>query len=222
MIIGAVLIIAAGLLVGLGGPVLLRRLPEPVDTGDEIKISYAALARPAFAAITGLLTAAGTALAVITQPVAFWACWWVFGVFAVLLAAIDARTTWLPSPVIYAGWLAMLPAAVLAVLLDSDHRLQTAVTVVAGALIAGVGYFLLWLITRGRGIAFGDVRLMPLVGAVAGTMGWSGIYWSVLLGSVVGAVIGVVRLARRRHGPIPYAPALVAGPYAAAALLALL
>lgn len=222
MIIGAVLIIAAGLLVGLGGPVLLRRLPEPVDTGDEIKISYAALARPAFAAITGLLTAAGTALAVITQPVAFWACWWVFGVFAVLLAGIDARTTWLPSPVIYAGWLAMLPAAVLAVLLDSDHRLQTAVTVVAGALIAGVGYFLLWLITRGRGIAFGDVRLMPLVGAVAGTMGWSGIYWSVLLGSVVGAVIGVVRLARRRHGPFPYAPALVAGPYAAAALLALL
>jgi leader peptidase (prepilin peptidase)/N-methyltransferase len=88
--------------------------------------------------------------------------------------------------------------------------------------IAGGGYLLLWLVTRARAIAFGDVRLMPLIGAVAGTMGWSGLYWSVLLGSVVGAAVGVVRLIIGRRGPFPYGPALVSGPYAAALLISVL
>jgi leader peptidase (prepilin peptidase)/N-methyltransferase len=223
MVIGGLMIMAAGLLVGIGGPVLLRRLPEPADLNvDQTKIKYAELGSGRFAMITGALAVAGTALAVLTQPAAYWTCWLVYGVVAVLLAGIDARTTWLPSPLIYAGWIGLALAAAFGVIMERDHAWSSLLPIVAGAVIAGGGYFLLWMITGGRGIAFGDVRLMPLVGSIAGTMSWSGIYWSLLLGSVVGAVIGLARLARNRRGPFPYAPALVLGPYAAAALLAVL
>lgn len=154
-----------------------------------------------------------------TRPAADWSCWLVFSTIGVLLAAVDAVTSWLPSALIYPGWLAMAAAIVITVALTDGPRPATLIMIIGSAVIAGVGYLLLWLITAGRSVAFGDVRLMPLVGAVAGTMGWPGLYWSVLLGSVIGAVIGIVRLLAHRRGPFPYAPALVAGPYATALLL---
>jgi leader peptidase (prepilin peptidase) / N-methyltransferase len=218
----------AGLLVGIVGPILLRRLPEPLlpdDADDDVradyssKISYRSLATVRFATITGLIAAAATALAVITQPSWSWPAWMVSGTVVLLLAAIDASTTWLPTRLVRLGWV-LMTLAVLAGLFTSDgRRIEMLIIVGVSALIAGGGYLLLWLITGGRAIAFGDVRLMPLIGAVAGTMGWSGLYWSLLLGSLVGAIYGTVRLVLGRRGPFPYAPALVSGPYAAAVLL---
>lgn len=230
LMIGSILVVAAGLLVGLGGSALLRRLPEPVpptDADEEsraeylAKISYRSLATRRFGVVTGVLAAVAMALAVATQPVAYWAVWLGFGTVAVLLAAIDARTTWLPGPVMRLGWI-VTAAAVAGCLAADPNRLPMAFTIGSGVLIAGGGYLLIWLISRGRSFAFGDVRLMPLVGAVAGTMGWSGLYWSLLLGSIVGAIVGIVRLAGRRPGPFPYGPALICGPYAAAFLISVL
>jgi len=227
---GAILVVVTGLLAGPGGSALLRRLPEPVppDNADEqsradyeTKISYRSLATPRFAVITGLVAAAAAALVVATRPAAYWAVWLAFGTVVVLLAAVDARTTWLPAPLMRLGWI-VTAVAVVASLAADRQRASMAITIGAGILIAGGGYLLVWCVTRGRSFAFGDVRLMPLVGAVAGTMGWSGLYWSLLLGSIVGAIIGVVRLACRRPGPFPYGPALVSGPYAAALLLSVL
>lgn len=224
------LIAATGLLVGLGGRALLHQLPEPTPPADAdeetradylTKISYRSLASVRFAVFTGVLAAAATAVAVYTQPATYWAVWLAFGTTALLLAAIDARTTWLPAPVMRLAWVVTTAAVVAGLVLDSD-RIPMAVTIGGSVLIAGVGYLLLWLVTGGRAIAFGDVRLMPLVGAAAGTMGWSGLYWSLLLGSVIGALVGVVRLVAGRRGPFPYAPALVSGPYAAALLLSVL
>jgi leader peptidase (prepilin peptidase) / N-methyltransferase len=228
MIIALALVLLCGLLVGLGGPVLLRRLPEPqppedadADTIAEYrsKISYRRLATVRFAVISAACAAAGMTVAVVSQPAAYWPCWVIISVFGVLLAGIDAATTWLPIQLTYAGWLGMITATVITLLLGPPDGVRVMITIVGGAMITGVGYFLLWRFTGGRGVAFGDVRLMPIIGAVGGTMGWSGIYWTVLLGSVVGAVIGLARLLLRRRGPFPYAPALVAGPYAAAVLL---
>ena len=230
LLIGPILVVAAGLLVGVGGSALSRRLAEPVPPVDadeqsraeyETKISYASLATPPFAVITGLLAAAAMALVVATRPAAYWAVWLAFGTVALLLAAIDARTTWLPAALMRLGWI-VTAVTVLGSLAADQHRGSMAITIGAGILISGGGYLLIWLISRGRSFAFGDVRLMPLVGAVAGTMGWSGLYWSLLLGSIIGAIIGVVRLASRRPGPFPYGPALISGPYAAALLLSVL
>ncbi len=229
-VVAVVVVVAAGLLAGVGGRVALHRLPEPTPPpgadADLIaeyaaKPSYRSLATTPFVVITGLLAAAGTGLAVLTRPAAFWGCWLVLGAVGVLLAAVDARTTWLPTALTYTGWAAMAGALVVGLPLVPDPG-RTALTVVGCAVVAGVGYLVLWLVTAGRGMAFGDVRLMPLIGAAAGTIGWSGLYWAVLLGSVCGALVGVVRLLLRRRGPFPYAPALVSGPYLAAGLLYLL
>ncbi|QGN33329.1 A24 family peptidase [Microlunatus sp. Gsoil 973] len=230
LLVAPALVVVVGVAVGLGGPALLRRLPEPVPPADAdddtrsdylTKISYRSLATGRFGLITGLVAAALTAVAVLTQPPGYWAVWAVVGTIGVLLAAVDAITTWLPSPAMRLGWVAGA-VAVLACLAADPDRIAMAIRIGGSVLIAGGGYLLLWMITRGRAIAFGDVRLMPLIGAVAGTMGWAGLYWSLLLGSLIGAVIGVVWLTTGRRGPFPYGPALVSGPYAAAVLISVL
>jgi leader peptidase (prepilin peptidase)/N-methyltransferase len=228
--LAATMIIAAGLLVGIGGRVALLRLPEPAVPDDAdpdlraeytSKIAYRTLATPQFGVITGFLGAMAMIITVLAVPPPFWGCWFVLSTVAVLLAAVDALTTWLPRTITYAGWPAMAVAIILG-LPFSDHPVPALIAILGSAAVAGLAYLLLWLVTGGRGVAFGDVRLMPLIGAVAGTMGWSGLYWSVLFGSICGALIGAVRLILRRRGAFPYAPALVAGPYAAAILLAFL
>lgn len=249
--LGAAMIVGSGLLTGLGGRWVLPRLPEPLppDTTEPVadgdtptaahpaggdpavqaeldaKPAYRGLATARFGLISAATSAGGAAIAAVTQPVWTWPLWFVFGTVAVLLAAIDARTTWLPTVLVYAGWLAMVAALMAAVPASAAAGAAAAallVRVLGCAGVAGGSFLLLWMLTRGRGFAFGDVRLMPLVGAVAGTMSWQGLYWSVLLGSLVGAAIGVAYRVRGRGDGLPYAPALVSGPYAAAVLLAVL
>jgi leader peptidase (prepilin peptidase)/N-methyltransferase len=243
------MILCSGLLVGAGGRYLLMQLPEPrldscvtwndIDSAGadsrcadaaaaaEIatKRSYRSLASTRFSVVTAVLAAAAAAIAVATQPIACWPVWFVFATVGVFVAAIDALTTWLPSVVIYPGWLAMIAA--LAGALPASAAAGTSwvallVRVAGCAAAAGGCYLLIWVVTAGRGIAFGDVRLMPLVGAAAGAISWPALYWSLLFGSLIGAVLGAVRWVAGRRGGFGYAPALVAGPYAAAVLLAAL
>lgn len=224
-VLAAAMIIGSGLFTGAGGCYLLRRLPEPPDlSAAELaaKPSYDSLATRGFGLVSGGLSAAAAVIAVVTQPAAYWPIWFVFGTVAVLLATIDAVSTWLPSLIIHLGWPAMIAALSITALIGEPGAswLALVVRVLACSLAAGGFYLLLWIITRGRGIAFGDVRLMPLVGAAAGAISWPGLYWSLLLGSLIGAVMGVIRLLAGRREGLPYAPALVSGPYAAAVLLA--
>ena len=230
-VLAVIMIILAGVLMAVGAPVVLGRLPEPdPPPGAEdpvlaeyaTKISYRSLVGRRFIGCCVAGSVLTMIIAVGTRPSADWSCWLVFCTIGVLLAAVDAATSWLPSALIYPGWLAMAAAIVITIVLTAESRPRLLIMIIGGALIAGGGYLLLWLITAGRSIAFGDVRLMPMVGAMAGTMGWPGLYWSVLLGSVIGALIGIARLIAHRRGPFPYAPALVAGPYATALLLAIL
>ena len=65
------------------------------------------------------------------------------------------------------------------------------------------------------GFGFGDVRFAPLIGAAAAAHSLSLLLWALVLGSLVGAVQGLVRLARRRRAPFPYAPAMLTGAYLA-------
>ena len=71
------------------------------------------------------------------------------------------------------------------------------------------------LVTRG-GIGFGDVRFAPLVGAATAATSWTLLAWALVLGSLTGALVGLVRLALRRRGSFAYAPSILAGAYLAA------
>jgi leader peptidase (prepilin peptidase) / N-methyltransferase len=89
-----------------------------------------------------------------------------------------------------------------------------AVRAVAGAAIAGGLYLLVWLLSHG-GFGFGDVRFAPLLGAAAAADSWALLWWTMLLGTVAGGLVGLLRLAQGRRNAFPYAPSMLVGPYAA-------
>ena len=81
-------------------------------------------------------------------------------------------------------------------------------------------YYLLWFITSGRGMGFGDVKLAGVLGLFLAFLGWQ--TWAVGLfaGFFVGGIIGLVLMAAGRAGRKTKVPAacvvtLVAASWAA-------
>ena len=204
---------SAALVVALFTGPLLRRLPEPAEGAG--KLHYRDLATGKFVLACGvgafgLVAVAGLTLA---QPVL--PMWWVLAAPVLVLAAVDARTTWLPLRLTRLCWAAMAGAAVVSALILGDPIVL--VRAAAGAAIAGLLYLALWRASNG-GVGFGDVRFAPLLGAACAAVDWRTLWSGLVLGSLVGGLVGAVWLLRRRRGPFPYAPALMAGPYLACVL----
>ena len=210
---------AAAMLVG-GRPVLAA-LPEPApgDQGPGGKVPYVALATRTFVLICAAMSGVAVGLSWLLVPAAARPLWTVLGTVGILLAAVDARTTWLPLPLTRAAWLLMGAAGLLAggvagVGDGPGAALRTLLGAALGAAVAGGLYLVVWLVTRG-GFGFGDVRFAPLVGAATAVPTFTMLLWALFLGSLVGGVVGIIRLVQRRPGPFPYAPAMVAGAYLA-------
>jgi leader peptidase (prepilin peptidase) / N-methyltransferase len=193
------------------GPVL-RAVPEPPGVTE--KVTYRSLATPGFMALCGGLATVAAAITWHRVPLAAMPLWTVLSTVGLLLAAIDARTTWLPLRLTHIAWLLMALSVLAAMALGGGWPLLVRSGVGAG--MAGALYFVGWLFTRG-GFGFGDVRFAPLLGAAAGADSWRLLVWALFLGTAVGGIHGLVRLARSRPGPFPYAPSMLAGAYLALA-----
>ncbi|HJY44518.1 MAG TPA: prepilin peptidase [Propionibacteriaceae bacterium] len=189
---------------------LLRLLPGPVP-GDGRPI-YRDLGSTRFLLVCGGLAGIAAAVSWLSLPRYAQPMWSVLAILGVLLAAIDARTSWLPLQLTRIAWLAMALAALLAAPLGGG--VWVSVRSAAGAAIAGGLYLLVWLISRG-GFGFGDVRFAPLLGAAAAADSWTLLWWALLLGTLVGGLVGVARLALGQREAFPYAPSMLAGAYAA-------
>jgi leader peptidase (prepilin peptidase)/N-methyltransferase len=207
---GAVVVATAIAASGLLARLLVPRLPEPDDGAG--KVRYADLATPRF--VAGCALAAGVAAAIgwLTMPVALQPLWWVLATLGIVLAAVDAATTWLPLRLTRLAWAAMTAAGLIGLALGAGW--STLLRAAAGATLAGLLYLLVWRLSRG-GFGFGDVRFAPLVGAATTAHSWSLLLLGLFAGSLLGAAYGGLRLLRRRTGPFPYAPALLAGAYLA-------
>ena len=131
----------------------------------------------------------------------------------VLLAAIDARTTWLPLPLTRLAWAAMAAAGVVLALRWARAGRACSAPRPAPPWPAALP---------------GRLAGSPAAGSASATCAsprwsapprpphsWSLLVWALLLGSVLGAAYGGLRLVRRRAGPFPYAPAMLAGAYLA-------
>jgi leader peptidase (prepilin peptidase)/N-methyltransferase len=213
---GGALVASAMLAAALLASRLVPRLPEPGDGAG--KLRYADLADRRFVVgCTGLAGLAAT-LAWIVQPPATQPLWWVLGTVGLVLAAVDARTTWLPLSLTRLAWAALAGAGLVALLLGLG--LPVLLRAAAGAAVAGLLYLAVWRLSGG-GFGFGDVRFAPLVGAATAADGWTTLLLGLFAGSVLGAAYGVVRRARGRTDPFPYAPALLTGAYLGVALAAL-
>ncbi len=160
-----------------------------------------------------MLSAVAVAIPALALPRPVLPGWLVLATLGLLLAAIDARTTWLPLPLTRVAWVAMAAATGVGAVLGGWAQL---VRGLGGFLVAGAVFGAIWLITRG-GIGFGDVRFAPLVGAATAAASWTLLAWALVLGSLAGALVGLIRLAVGRRGAFAYAPSILAGAYLAAA-----
>ena len=193
---------------------VLPRLREPVT--EEGKRPYADLATARLAVAVAGLAAAGAGLAWFQLPLEQQPVWVVLSTAGVVLAAVDGSTTWIPAAATRWAWLAMAAAAPLMTLWGASWA--DVGRTVAGGLVAGGLYGLVWLLTRG-GFGFGDVRFVPLIGAAAAAVSWTFLFAALLVGSLVAVGHGVWRLLRRTGGMQPWAPSLLAGAYAALLIL---
>jgi len=209
-------VLVTGLLCAVVTAPLLRLLPEPAEPDG--KRRYRDLATPRFVLACSLCAAVAAAVSWATLPAALQPAWTVLAVGGVLLAAVDAVTTWLPLTLTRMTWVAMAVATLIGASLAGSWSML--LRAAGGAALAGAVYLLLWLLSRG-GLGFGDVRYAPLLGASAAAQSWQLLVWALLAGSLLGAAVGLARLVARRPGGFPYAPTMLGGTYLAALLVAL-
>ncbi len=151
----------------------------------------AALASALSAAVIGLVLGRSVDLLVVLPLVPV----------GVALAVIDWRTRLLPTRLIAPSY-ALTVVLVLVAWLVGDRDLQDLERTGLGWLVYGGMFFLLWFIYP-RGLGYGDVRLSGVLGLALGWVGWAelllGIWFGLLLGGVLGAVVALVT--RRRDNP---------------------
>ncbi|CAM5266354.1 prepilin peptidase [Streptomyces spiroverticillatus] len=151
------------------------------------------------------------ALAAATGPRPELAVWLLLTPFALLLAGVDLRVNRLPDV------LTLPLAAGAAVLLGAADLLPGNGGSWLGALLGGAGlggvYLLLHLVNP-DGMAFGDVKLSPALGAALGWYGFPVLFIGTFAGFLLGSLYGLGRIVvgrgtRRSH--FPFGPFMIAG-----------
>ena len=210
----------AAALVGAAGPLVLARLPEPIEPADA-KVTYAELARTP--RLAWWLAAAAALLAGLVAwrvPVELVPVWVLFVGVGTWLAYVDWRTRLLPFLLVAPAYVATLLLVGLgALLLDDWTVLGQAVT--ANAVV----FVVFWLIHQvgklfgGGAFGYGDVRLSGVVGLALGALGvaetLTGTYGGFVLGAVGGLVFSRVGWVDRRG--FAFGPYMVVGAVVGAA-----
>jgi len=166
--------------------------------GERISVMY-----PLVELATGLLFVAAFLEYGITQETVKWLF---FTCLILVLTITDLRVRLLPDLVTWPGFAAGLVLS--AFVPPTDGFAQTlswrllhqrfqpnAAGLLDGILGAAFGSFLLWglaagykLVRKREGMGMGDVKMMAMVGAFVGLRGT---FWTILLGSLLGSVIGL-------------------------------
>jgi leader peptidase (prepilin peptidase)/N-methyltransferase len=126
----------------------------------------------------------------------------------IALTFIDFDTQLLPDAI-------TLPLLWLGLLLNINNTFTSLTNAVIGAV---AGYLVLWsvywlfkLVTGKEGMGYGDFKLLAAIGA---WLGWTMLPLTILLSSLVGAVVGIALIVIAKQGrniPIPFGPYLAGG-----------
>ncbi|MEV6415976.1 A24 family peptidase [Kribbella sp. NPDC051718] len=198
------------------GPLIMRRIPEPILEDGDTKIPYAELAGQGLATKAAYwcgatAAVAGGLLGWTLGTTAGLAAWLVLAVAGAVLGYIDARTRYLPSAIIWPAYLLVGLALLIAALQtgDWDSLLRSAI---AGVVGFGV-FYLLWFVFP-RGVGFGDVRLSGLLSIALGWLGWGelvvGLYGGFFLGAVIGIALTAAKVLKRKQ-LFPFGPFMLVG-----------
>jgi len=136
--------------------------------------------------------------------------WLAIGILLIILFFADALYMILPDMVI--GMLLVLTVAYRIVLVTAGiMELADLGRAVMGMVLSVALFGGLWMITKGRGMGFGDVKLVAPLALITG---WPLVVVSIFLSFVLGAISGVIMIAlgKKRFGQtIPFGPFLILG-----------
>lgn len=103
-----------------------------------------------------------------------------------------------------------------AVLAASIYMLLNTYYLIPNLFLSGIGAFIsflfLFLVTRGRGIGFGDVIYVFLMGFILGfPKVLLGLYISFIVGAIISLILVLLKKKKLKGGTIPFGPFLVTG-----------
>lgn len=136
-----------------------------------------------------------------------------FGSFLIVASFIDLDLRIIPDEISLGGWLLFILLALAGIGIEGIHIWES----IFASLI---GYLAFWILSRAyyilmgeEGLGGGDVKLMGLIGAA---LGLKAVLSTVLVGSVLGAFVGlllILFLGKGRRFPIPFGPFLAMGAF---------
>lgn len=138
--------------------------------------------------------------------------WLFYAASGILLTLIDVRHRLLPNRVLAPVFVASL--VLLTVTAGASGDWPALGRALVGAAVLFVGYLILALISP-AGMGMGDVKFAAIVGLMLGHLGWHALLVGTLAGFIVGALMGLVTLALRRGGNVPFGPAMYTGSFVA-------
>lgn len=122
-----------------------------------------------------------------------------------VLTVIDWRTFTIPNGIN----LVIFLLGVIRLVTDLDHWLTYLIGMLAVALV----FLLMNIATGGRGLGMGDVKLVAAAGLL---LGWQKMILAVLVGSLSGAIIHMIRMRGGEGRKLAFGPYLAAGIWLAA------
>ncbi len=138
--------------------------------------------------------------------------YWVISAFLIVIFVYDLKHYIIPDKIIY-------PAIIIAGIFNFQYLITKQSLIFNYSILAAVGatafFLFIVLVSRGRWMGVGDIKLAFLMGLV---LGWPNILVALLLAFYIGAIAGLALIVygrKKLKSEIPFAPFLVTGTFLA-------
>jgi len=141
--------------------------------------------------------------------IAVFSLWLVVVIGLTALALYDLKWMLLPTRLIYLLYVIALVMACIDTYTSID-RLSTIIGYIGGVLIGGGLFYILYIVSNGKWIGGGDVRLGFLLGLIAGTLEKS--FLLIFLAAILGTIVSLPLILSgkfKRNSLIPFGPFLI-------------
>ncbi len=142
------------------------------------------------------------------------ASYWLIACFLIVIFVYDLKHYIIPDKVLFPAIAVALAYDVFS-LFAAQYSLSSFFSFVIAAIVASGFFLAIFLVSGGKWMGFGDVKLAILLGLI---LGWPDILTGLFLGFFFGAIIGVALMILKKKSiksQIPFGPFLIAGTLAA-------